>query len=392
MAEKRDYYEVLGVEKNASADQIKKAYRKAALTYHPDKNPGDKQAEEKFKEAAEAYDVLSNSDKKARYDQFGHAGMGGGGYGGEAGGFGGYGGGFTMDDIFERFGDLFGGHFGGGGFSGGFSGRGGQRHVNRGSDLRIKVNLSLKDIAHGVEKKLKISKMVPDPVCGGTGARTKDAYQTCPTCNGSGYVTQVVNTFFGRTQTTQQCPTCQSQGKIITDKCPHCHGEGVIKGEEVVTVRIPPGVGRGMQLTVSGKGNAAPHGGINGDLLILIEEEDHGELTRDGNDLIYNLKLSVPQAVLGESIEVPSVDGKVKIKVEPGTQPGKVLRLRGKGLPDVNGYGTGDLLVCVDVFIPKTLSKEDKKIVEQLSKSSDFIPKPNKKEPTIFDRMRSFFS
>ena len=388
MADKRDYYEVLGVSKNATADEIKKAYRKAAIKYHPDKNPGDKDAEEKFKEAAEAYDVLSNPDKKARYDQFGHAGMEGG-FGG-AGGAGGFGGGFTMDDIFERFGDLFGGHFGG--FGGGFSGGGahGGRRVNRGSDLRVKVKLSLKDIANGVDKKLKINKLVTCNVCHGTGAKDSNSYTTCATCNGSGYVTQVVNTFFGRTQTTQVCPTCGGEGKTITNKCPHCSGEGVVKAEEVVDIRIPAGVGEGMQLSVTGKGNAARHGGINGDLLVVIEEEPHPELVRDGSDLIYNLKLKVTDAILGESVEIPVVDGKVKIKVEPGTQPGRVLRLRGKGLPDINGYGKGDLLVCVDIYVPKNISKEEKAMLETLSKSDNFKPKESR-EPNIFERMRNFF-
>lgn len=397
MAAKRDYYEVLEVSRGASPEEIKKAYRKAAIKYHPDKNPGDKEAEEKFKEAAEAYDVLSNPDKKARYDQFGHEGMNAG-FGGGAGGAGGFGGTeFSMEDIFERFGDLFGGGFGsfrssGGGFGGGFGGGAPRQHVNRGTDLRIKVKLSLKDIAHGVTKKLKISKLVPCPVCGGSGAKNKDAYKSCPTCNGSGYVSQVVNTFFGRTQTTQECPNCHGEGRIITDKCPDCRGEGVVKGEEVVEIRIPAGVGNGMQLTVPGKGNAAPHGGVNGNLLVVIEEEPHPDLIRDGNDLIYNLKLSIPQVVLGRSVEIPTVDGKAKIKVEPGTQPGKVLRLRGKGLPDVNGYGTGDLLVCVDIYVPKNVSAEEKRMLESLENSGNFTPRHERREQTIFERMRAFFS
>ena len=385
---KRDYYEVLGVDKGASADEIKKAYRKAAIKYHPDKNPGDAEAEEKFKEAAEAYDVLSSPDKKARYDQFGHAGMSGAAGGGAAG-FEGFGG-FSMDDIFGRFGDIFGGHFGGfGGFGGG--GQQGGVRVNRGSDLRIKVRLNLKEIVNGAEKKLKINKLIACDQCGGTGAKTPDAYKTCQTCNGSGYVTQVVNTFFGATQTTQACPTCRGEGKVITEPCTKCKGEGAVKGEEVVTIKIPAGVGEGMQLTVAGKGNAARHGGVNGNLLVLIEEEDDPNFTRDGNDLIYNLNISVPQAILGDSVEVPTVDAKAKIKIEPGTPTGKVLRLKGKGIPDVNGYGKGDILVIVNVYIPKSLTSEEKKLVEQLKDAKSFRPEAGKKEQNIFERMRNFF-
>lgn len=382
--EKRDYYEVLEVDKSASADEIKKAYRKAAIKYHPDKNPGDKAAEDKFKEAAEAYDVLSNADKKARYDQFGHGGMNGG-FGGGAGGFGG--GGFSMDDIFDRFGDMFGGQFGGFGGGGGRS-----RRVNRGSDLRIKVKLTLKDILNGVDKKLKINKLATCDKCNGTGAKDSHSFTTCNTCNGSGHVTQVVNTFFGRTQTSAQCPTCHGEGKIITAKCDKCGGNGVVRAEEVIDVHIPKGIGEGMQLSVSGKGNAAKNGGINGDLLIVIEEEQHPELTRDVNDLIYNLKLKVTDAILGTSIEVPSVEGKVKIKIESGTQPGRVLRLRGKGLPDINGYRTGDLLVCIDIQIPKSITKDERKIIESLNQSPSFkVNEKNTNETNIFDRMRNFF-
>ncbi|MBO5664467.1 MAG: molecular chaperone DnaJ, partial [Bacteroidales bacterium] len=320
MAEKRDYYEVLGVSKTASEDEIKKAYRKKAIQYHPDKNPGDKEAEEKFKEAAEAYEVLSNAEKRQRYDQFGHAGLGG------DGGFGGAG--FSMEDIFSRFGDLFGGGFGGGfGGFGGFGGGGGGPRVNRGSNLRVKVKLNLQDIAKGVEKKIKVRKAVACPHCQGTGEANGNAHKTCPTCQGRGSVTRVTNTILGRMQTSQVCPDCQGDGKIITEKCSHCHGEGVLMQEEVISINIPAGVMEGMQLTVSGKGNAARRGGINGDLLVLIEEEAHDELIRDENDLIYNLLLSFPTAALGGSVEIPTVDGKVKVKIEAGTQPGKVLRL-----------------------------------------------------------------
>nr|WP_316616217.1 molecular chaperone DnaJ [uncultured Alistipes sp.] len=389
---KRDYYEVLEVQRGASADEIKKAYRKAALKYHPDKNPGDKSAEEKFKEAAEAYDVLSNPDKRARYDQFGHEGMSGaGGFGGSGGGAGGFGGGFTMEDIFSNFGDIFGGHFGGGFSGGGFNSGGGRNRVNRGSDLRIKVKLTLKEIVNGTTKKLKINKQIACDQCGGTGAKDKDSYATCTTCNGSGYVTQVVNTFFGRTQTSQPCPTCHGEGKIITTPCSKCHGEGVVRGEEVIEIKIPAGVGEGMQLSVSGKGNAARHGGVNGDLLVLIEEEPDKDLVRDGNDLIYNLNITFPQAALGASVEVPTVDAKAKIKIEPGTQAGKVLRLRGKGVPDVNGYGRGDLLVVVNIHVPASLNASEKQLLEKLAENDHFKKAEQSRDMNIFDRMRSFF-
>lgn len=384
MAEKRDYYEVLGVAKNANADEIKKAYRKAAIKYHPDKNPGDKEAEEKFKEAAEAYDVLSNPDKRARYDQFGHAGMGGAA--GGAGGFGGGFGGFSMEDIFSQFGDIFGGHFGGG-----FRSSGGGRSVNRGSDLRIKVRLTLQEIAEGVTKKLKINKTLACEQCGGTGAKDSSSYSTCSTCNGTGYVVTMQNSFFGRMQMQSVCPTCGGEGKIITAKCEKCGGEGTTRGQEVVEIKIPAGVGEGMVLTVSGKGNAARHGGVNGDLQVLIEEEPHPELLRDGNDLIHNLNITVTTALLGGTVEVPTVDGRAKIKIAPGTHAGKVLRLGGKGLPDVNGYGRGDELVVVDITIPDRLSKEERKLVEQLAEQPSFQRASSLKEQNIFERMKNFF-
>ncbi len=384
---KRDYYEVLGVERSAGADEIKKAYRKAAIAYHPDKNPGNQEAEEKFKEAAEAYDVLSDANKKARYDQFGHEGMSGaGGYGG--GGFGG--GGFTMEDIFSQFGDIFGGQFGGGGGFSGFGG-GGRQRVNRGSALRIKVKLTLKEIVEGATKKLKINKQISCDKCSGSGAERPDAYQTCTTCNGSGYVSQVVNTFFGRTQSTQPCPTCSGEGKIITDPCTKCSGEGTVRGEEVIEIRIPAGVGEGMQLSVSGKGNAARHGGVNGDLLVLIEEEAHPELIRDGNDLIHNLNITIPQAVLGASVEVPTVESRAKIKIEAGSSSGKVLRLKGKGIPDVNGYGRGDILVVVNVSIPAKINAKEKQLLTSLAKEEHFEKAPPSDENNLFDRMRNFF-
>ena len=334
MAEKRDYYEVLGVEKNANADEIKKAYRKAAIKYHPDKNPGDKESEEKFKEAAEAYDVLSNEEKRARYDRFGHAGMSGAA--GGAGGFGGgFGGGFSMEDIFSQFGDIFGGHFGGG-FGGA---RGGGRSVNRGSDIRVRIKLTLAEIAEGTTKKIKVNKYIACDKCGGSGAKDSSSYSTCSQCNGSGYVVTVQNTFFGRMQSQSVCPTCGGEGKIITAKCDKCGGEGVIRDSEVIEIKVPAGVGEGMALTVSGKGNAARHGGISGDLIVVIEEERDAELLRDGNNLIHNLNITVVTAILGGEVEVPTIEGKAKIKIAPGTHAGKVLRLRGKGLPDVNGYG-----------------------------------------------------
>jgi len=387
MAEKRDYYEVLGVGKSASDEEIKKAYRKKAIQYHPDKNPGDKAAEEKFKEAAEAYEVLSNPEKKQRYDQFGHAGVGGA----AGGGFGG--GGFTMDDIFSQFGDIFGGHFGGGGFGGfgGFGGssRGGQR-VNQGSNLRVRVKMNLSEIAKGAEKKIKVKKHVACQHCKGTGAEGGSAYSTCNTCRGTGAVTRVTNTILGRMQTQSVCPDCQGQGKIITNKCSHCSGEGILQQEEIITLNIPAGVADGMQLSMSGKGNAARRGGVNGDLLIVIEEEQHPELIRDENDLIYNLLLSFPTAALGGTVEIPTIDGRVKVKIEAGTQPGKVLRLRGKGLPSVNQYGTGDLLVNISVYVPESLSREDRKIIEKLEDSESFKTSPTISR-RIFEKFRNLF-
>ena len=388
MAEKRDYYEVLGVEKNADADTIKKAYRKAAIKYHPDKNPGDKDAEEKFKEAAEAYDVLSNEDKRARYDRFGHAGMNG--PGGGAGGFGGFGGsgGFSMDDIFEQFGDIFGGTFGG--FGGGRS-RGGRQRVNRGSDVRITVRLTLKEIAEGVTKKLKLNKVIACEKCGGTGAKDKSAFTTCTQCGGSGYVITVQNSFFGRMQTQSVCPTCQGEGRVIKDKCPHCHGEGTERGDKVVEVKIPAGVAEGMALTLQGMGNAARHGGISGDLIVVIKEESHPDFERQGNNLVHNLGITVTTAILGGDAEVPTIDGRVRITIDPGTQSGKVMRLRGKGLPDVNGRGRGDIIVVVDVVIPTTLTKEERKLVEELSEQPNFKRTESRDNQDILTRMKNFF-
>ena len=386
--EKRDYYEVLGVEKNATADEIKKAYRKKAIQYHPDRNPGDKEAEEKFKEAAEAYDVLSNPDKRARYDQFGHAGMSGAA--GNGGPFGGFGGGMSMDDIFSMFGDIFGGHGGFGGFSGFGGGGGAQQRRYRGSDLRVKVKLTLKEISTGVEKKFKLKKYVPCPHCHGSGAEGDGGVETCPTCKGTGSVIRNQQTILGTMQTRTTCPTCGGEGHIIKNKCKECGGEGIVYGEEIVTVKIPKGVAEGMQLSMSGKGNAGKHNGVPGDLLILVEEEPDKELIRDENDLIYNLLLSFPTAALGGTVEIPTIDGKVKVKIEPGTQPGKVLRLRNKGLPSVNGYGTGDLLVNVSVYVPETLSKDEKKALEEMEKADNFQPNTSIKEK-IFRKFRNLF-
>jgi len=381
MAEKRDYYEVLGVAKNADAAEIKKAYRKLALQYHPDKNPGDKEAEEKFKEAAEAYDVLSNEEKRRRYDQFGHAGMGAG-----AGGF--SGGGMSMEDIFSHFGDIFGSFGGFGGFS---SGGRTARRVNRGTNLRGKGKLTLEEVATGVEKKIKVKKYVADEHCHGTGAKDGKSYSTCTTCHGTGQVTRVQQTILGAMQTTSTCPTCDGEGKVINEKCTHCNGEGVRLSEEVITLNIPAGVADGMQLSIGGKGNAARRGGVNGDLIVLIEEIEHPDLVRDGNDLLYNTFVSYPSAVLGDSVEIPTLEGKVKVKIEAGTQPGKILRLKGKGIPDVNGYGRGDLLVKVNVWIPKNLSKEDKKVVEELREHAFVQPTGVENKKGFFRKMKDFF-
>lgn len=391
MAEKRDYYIVLEVTKEASADEIKKAYRKKAIQYHPDKNPGDKVAEEKFKEAAEAYEVLSNPDKRARYDQFGHAGVSGAaGNGGPFGG--GFGDNMSMDDIFSMFGDIFGGRGGGGGFGGfgGYGGGGQQQRRYRGSDLRVKVKLTLKEISTGVEKKFKLKKYVACNHCQGTGAEGNGGAETCQTCKGSGSVIRNQQTILGTMQTRTTCPTCSGEGKIIKNKCKECGGDGIVYGEEVVSVNIPAGVAEGMQLSMGGKGNAGKHNGVPGDLLILVEEEQHPDLIRDENDLIYNLLLSFPMAALGGAVEIPTIDSRVKVKIDAGTQPGKVLRLRGKGLPNVNGYGTGDLLVNVSIYVPETLNKEEKSILEKLESAENFKPNTSVKEK-IFKKFKSFF-
>tara|TARA_B100001109_G_scaffold254003_1_gene252762 strand:+ start:512 stop:1669 length:1158 start_codon:yes stop_codon:yes gene_type:complete len=382
---KRDYYEVLGVDKGATANEIKKAYRKLALKFHPDKNPDNKEAEEKFKEAAEAYEILSNPEKKSRYDQFGHAGMGG------AAGGGGFGGGMSMDDIFSQFGDIFGGAgFGGfGGFGG--QGGGGRRRANRGSNIRVKVSLSLKDIVNGVEKKIKVKKYVSCKSCSGSGAEGNSGFDTCDTCNGTGQVTRVTNTFLGQMQTASTCPKCGGEGKTISNKCNTCHGDGIVKDDETIELKIPAGVEDGMQLSVSGKGNMGARNGVPGDLIVLIEEEEHPELKRDGNNILYDLYISFADAILGTEVTVPTVNGKAKIKIEPGTQGGKVLRLRNKGIPEINGYRTGDQLVNINVWTPQNLSKEEKSMVEKLRDSKNFEPQPTSTDKGFFGRMRDYF-
>ena len=385
MATKRDYYEVLGVDKSASAEDLKKAYRKLALKYHPDRNPGDKEAEEKFKEAAEAYSVLSDADKRSRYDQFGHAGVDGqGGFGGQS---------MNMDDIFSQFGSIFGDLFGGS-FSGSFGGFGSQsrgRRTTHGSNLRIKVKLTLEEIDKGATKKLKLNKYVKCTTCGGTGAKS-NKYETCSHCGGRGVISEVKRTILGAMQTQTVCPYCGGEGKIIKDKCPNCNGEGIVKGEEVITVNIPAGVTDGMQLSMSGKGNAGPRGGVPGDLIILVEEVPHDLFERQENNLYYNAFITFSDAALGASIEVPTLNGKVRVKIDPGTPSGKVLRLKGKGLPDVNGYGRGDMLVCINVWVPKSLTKEEKALLEQLNTMPNFKPNPSKQERGFFAKMRDLFS
>ena len=373
MAEKRDYYEVLGVDKNASAEDIKKAYRKKAIQYHPDKNPGDKEAEEKFKEAAEAYEVLSDPQKRQRYDQFGMAGMQG------AGGF--SGGGMSMEDIFTHFGDIF--H--GAGFDLGdigemfMGGRGGSRgqRVRRGSDMRVKVHLTLEEIANGCEKKIKVRKLVQCKDCNGSGS-ADGRTDTCPTCKVSGRVIRQQRGIFGMMQVQSECENCGGEGTIIRNKCTKCGGQGVLRDEEIITITIPAGVSGGMQLTVPGKGNAAPRGGVNGDLLVLIEEEEHKDFVRQESDLVYNLLLDMPTAVLGGQVQIPTLSGDVKITITPGTQPGKVLRMRGKGLPRIDqygrNYGVGDLLINVGVYIPERLNKDERKLIEQLQNSPNIAP------------------
>ncbi|WP_421873114.1 molecular chaperone DnaJ [Marinoscillum sp.] len=370
---KRDYYEILGVDKGASKDEIKKAYRKIAIKFHPDKNPDDKEAEDKFKEAAEAYEVLSNDEKRQRYDRFGHQGVGG------AGGFGG--GGMNMDDIFSQFGDIFGGG-GGSPFDSFFGGGGGRgRRTRKGTNLRIKLKLTLQEIANGVEKKIKVNRLIVDP-------ETK--FTNCSTCNGTGQVRKVMNTMLGQMMSTSTCPTCGGTGQTVDSRAPGTDSSGMKRQEEVISIKIPAGVAEGMQLSMSGKGNEVA-GGIPGDLLIVVEEQSDDTLKRDGNNVIYDLHISFLDAALGTDVEVPTINGKVKIKIDSGTQSGKILRLRGKGIKDIEGYGTGDQLIHVNVWTPKNLSKEEKETLESLRGSKNFQPNPSKGDKSFFENMKEFF-
>jgi molecular chaperone DnaJ len=383
---KRDYYEILGVGKAASADEIKKAYRKVAMQYHPDRNPGDKAAEEKFKEAAEAYEILSDADKKTQYDRYGHAGVSSNGRGAYSGS------GMNMEDIFSQFGDIFGDDIFGN-FFGGQRTRGSQRARGvRGSNLRIKLKLTYEEIAKGVTKNIKVKKYVPCQTCQGSGAKDKGSVQTCGTCGGSGQVRRVTNTFLGQMQTVTTCPTCNGEGTVITAKCGTCKGEGRVYAEETVTIDVPAGVQEGMQLNISGRGNAGERGGPSGDLIILIEEEAHRELQRDGLNVVFDLHISFTDAVFGMQVEVPTIDGRAKIKIPPGTQSGKIFRLKGKGFPGINSYEKGDQLVHVNVWTPQNISAEEKAMLEKLSHSHNFKPHPDKNEKSFFDKMREMFS
>lgn len=382
---KRDYYEILGVSKSASADEIKKAYRKTAMQYHPDRNPGDKAAEEKFKEAAEAYDVLSDADKKAKYDRFGHQAFqgasGGGGFHAS-----------NMEDIFSQFGDIFGEGFGS--FFGGGQQRGGGKRSGgqRGSNLRIKIKLNFSEVANGVSKQIKVKKHIVCNSCGGNGAKDKSSFQSCNTCGGSGQVRRVQNTFLGQMQTVTTCPSCNGEGSMITSKCGSCKGEGRLFGEEMITIDIPAGVADGMQLSMSGKGNAGERGGYPGDLIIQIEEEQNQELHRDGLNVAYDLFISFPEAVFGTEVEVPTITGRAKLKIPAGTHSGKILRLKGKGFPEVQGYSRGDQLVYVNVWTPQTINNEEKAMLEKLDKSDNFKPRPDKREKSFFERVKEAFS
>ena len=387
MSEEKDYYKILGVERSATADEIKRAYKKVAIKYHPDRNPGDKEAEEKFKQAAEAYDVLRDPDKRARYDQFGAAGVNG------AGGFGGFSAdSMDINDIFRHFSDIFSGS-GFGGFGGFGSGGGASHAVRKGDDMRMKVKLTLAEIATGVTKRFKLRKQVHCPECGGSGCEKGHAPETCETCHGRGFVLRTQRSMFGMMQTQAPCPTCHGEGTIIKHACSHCHGNGVVQGEEIVEIKIPAGVGEGMMINVPEKGNAAPRGGINGDIQVIIEEAPHPDLIRDENDLIYNLLLTVPQATLGDTVEVPTIDGKARIKIEPGTQPGTALRLRGKGLPAVQGYGygKGDIVVNISVYIPEHLTREEKDAISSLKDSENLQPTSSIKDK-IFKAFRNYFN
>lgn len=386
---KRDYYEILGVTKSASADEIKKAYRKVAMQYHPDRNPGDKAAEEKFKEAAEAYEVLSDQDKRAQYDRFGHAGVSGNGRGGFGGGAG-----MNMDDIFSQFGDIFGddifGSFFGGQARGG--GGGARSRGSRGSNLRIKIKLTYEEMAKGATKTVKVKKYVNCTTCGGNGAKDKSSFQKCGTCGGNGQVRKVSNTFLGQMQTVSTCPTCNGEGTTITNKCTACKGDGRVYGEETVTMDIPAGVQEGMQLNMQGKGNAGERGGMPGDLIILIEEEAHEQLQREGLNVVFDLHISIPDAIFGSSVEVPTIDGKAKIKIPAGSQSGKIFRLKGKGFPSINNsYERGDQLIHINVWTPQELTAEEKAMIEKLQHSPNFTPKPEKNEKSFFDKVKEVF-
>ncbi len=386
---KRDYYEVLGVTKSADKDAIKKAYKRIAMKYHPDRNPNDKSAEEKFKEAAEAYEVLSDDAKRSRYDNYGHAGID------DMRNRSGQRGGASMEDIFEQFGDIF----GGGGspfdafFGGGGSGRRSERgRGQKGTNLRIKVPLTLEEIANGVTKKIKVKKQITCDSCGGNGAKDRNSVSSCSTCGGSGYVRQVRSTFLGQMQTTTACPSCSGTGQMITTQCPKCKGEGRAYGEETIELQIPAGVEERTQLSVSGKGNAGLRGGPAGDLIIQIVEKEHEHLKREGLNLVYELYLNFADAALGISVEVPTISGNVKIKIPAGTQPGKILRLKGKGLPDLHSYNRGDQLIHVNVWTPKKLTPEEKALLEQMKNMPNFQPQPGKSDKGFFEKMRDYFS
>ncbi|CAN5539136.1 molecular chaperone DnaJ [soil metagenome] len=386
---KQDYYEILGVSKTATAEELKKAYRKVAMQYHPDRNPGDKAAEEKFKEAAEAYEVLTDPDKKAKYDRYGHQAF--------APGQGGFGAGHAsnMEDIFSQFGDIFGDDVFGSFFGGGGNRRssgGGRPKGTRGSNLRVKLKLTFEEAAKGVTKTIKVKKYVSCGTCAGSGAKDKGSVQTCATCGGNGQVRKVTNTFLGQMQTVTTCPACSGEGTTITAKCGNCKGEGRVYGEEMVTVDIPAGVQEGMQLSMSGKGNAGERGGAPGDLIILIEEEAHKELQRDGLNVAFELHISFPDATFGTQVEVPTIDGRAKIKIPAGTQSGKIFRLKGKGFPDVNGYAKGDQLVHVNVWTPQHITNEEKEMLDKLNNSPNFKPQPGKSEKSFFDRVKEVFS
>ncbi len=385
MASKKDFYEILGVSKSASADEIKKAYRKVAMQFHPDRNPGDKPSEEKFKEAAEAYEILSDQDKRGQYDRFGHSafgqGRGGGGFGG-----------MNTEDIFSQFGDIFGDDMFGNFFGGGGRSRGGRSKGVRGNNLRIKIKVNFEEIAKGATKTVKVKKYVSCNTCNGSGAKDKNSMQTCGTCGGNGQVRRVQNTFLGQMQTVTTCPACNGEGNTITNKCTVCKGEGRVFGEETVTLDIPPGVQDGMQLSMSGKGNIGERGGPAGDLIILIEEEQHEYLQRDGLNVAFDLYISFPDAVFGTQIEVPTIDGRAKIKIPPGTQSGKIFRLKGKGFPGINSHEKGDQLIHVNVWTPQHVSSEEKNILEQMQSSQNFQPHPDKNDKSFWEKIRETFN